>query len=373
MSERYFMRSRSVFFSPAFVFLLLFFSVTAGAQEDRGVGSALRKLEVAGHLQKSGGGYTDMFLRLKDDRDFRGLARKHGIDDPAVWPSLRKRIVLQLADLQGDLGQAKSMMAVQDRRGGLENEVVSAEKTRAKGRQLRDRLVLQMDELRQTLRLMDEMESALQKVSREHALTGPITIENKAGQAFTGQALLIDGNDLIVKRGEAGYFRVPTALLNERTKYTVLDAVVADWEALPARTPEFDADGNAVLVAFDDARLFVDVETEGLALVPQPEEENALVPYAAALEAAREALSAGDREERVALEEKVATLEAALKRNQSRLSKIDWYASRLGIDVPESQAVALHTEPSAAEDLPSGETGDVSEAAPAGEVIIEID
>lgn len=341
MSERYF--KGSVYF-PRFTVLLLLLLVLPGAgnaRDESEEGSALSKLKVVEHLKGYDGGYSDMFVKLKKHRDFQRLSRKHGIDDPAVWPTLRKRIALKLADLQGEFSQAESMMAAKDRQGGLNNKVVSAEKTREKGRRLHARLVWQMDELRQMLRLIDEMESVLENVSREHALTDEINIENKAGKSFPGQVLLIDGKDLIVKRGEVGYFRIPARLLSTDMKLEVINKVASPWQALPDRAPAFVSEGTVELVAFDDSRLYIKSSLEGLVTLTWPEDESILVSYAAELEAVREALAESEREEKEALQAEVSDLEAALRLNQSRANEIQWYASRLGVNVPVSDEVAL--------------------------------
>lgn len=292
------------------------------------------------YLKEFDGGYSDLFLKLKKQRDFQRLSRKHGLDDPATWPTLRKTIVLKLADLQGDFSQAESMMATEDRQGGLNNQVLSAEKTREKGRQLHARLAWQMDELRQMLRLIDEMKAVLEEVSREHALTEETDIENKAGQSFPGQVLLVDAKDLIVKSQADAYFRIPSKLLSENTRLTIFNQIFSRWEALPRQDLAFKSGDTAKLIAYDDDKLYFE-SPEGAVSLARPDDEFALVTYAAQLEAAREALSGGTRAEKESLQAEVNELEAALSLNQSRIAEINWYEARLGIKVPQSEQLEL--------------------------------
>lgn len=340
--------------------LALFVSVFAGVVDARSKsdeGSPLSKLNVVEHLKEYEGGYSDLFDKLKENRDFQRVSRRHRIDDPALWPALEKRFVLKLAALQGDFKQAESMMQIKDRRGGLSNQVISAEKTREEGRQLRDRLDRQMEELRQMLRLMAEMEKVLKNVSREHALTDVITLANQENQAFRGQVLFIDGKDLIVKREDESYFRVPSKLLSEGTKLTIINQALSAWEELPGQELELESGETIGLIAHNDSMFYVEHDPEGLVAMSRPEGEMVFASYAAQLEAAREALSAGDREEKEELEQLVSDLEAGISLNQSRISEIQWYEARLGTEVPQSEQIELKSttkeEPSPSE----GETG----------------
>jgi len=277
-------------------------------------------------------------LNLRQNRDFRRLSDKHRLDDPAVWSTLQKRFVLNIADLQDVLVDAKSMMAAKDSRSSLNNEVVSAENIRAKGRQLRAETLYKMEDMRHMLRLIDEFQAAFEKAAADQAITGEISIENTAGQSFVGQVLFIDGKDLIVKRGEAAYFRVPAKLLSDETKLEILNEMTANWQALPEMSQEAEIeDKNAgELIAYSESHLYIDDRFEGLVGERRAKSEFTFVPYQEQMKQIREAAT-DNRDERALLEEQAAKLKEGHLLNQSRIETIQWLESRLGLSFPESE------------------------------------
>ncbi|PXA03918.1 hypothetical protein DDZ13_09775 [Coraliomargarita sinensis] len=297
----------------------------------------LSDLSVEKFAEKHDGKYTDLFISFKNQPDFRRLCRKHRLDDPAVWDTLRQRFVLNLAELQGRLSDAESMMATPDKKGGLNKKVISAEKTRTRGKELKDALVTQMDEMRQMIRLIDEFKLALNEMGPDQALTGEIDIENQAGQGFAGQVLFIDGNDLLVKRGEGAYFRVPSKLLSENTRLAILNELVSDWEALPEMDQESEVeDRNAgALIAYDDSHLYIDDRFEGFVSQARAESEFTFVPYKKQVELLKEEAAENSRN-RDYYEQKMETLKNGYSTNQSRVEAIEWHESRLGVAFPES-------------------------------------
>jgi hypothetical protein len=324
--------------------LLLFFSLVAvplvaTAAKTDARGSGLSELSVQKQLDKQGGDFSDLILNMKQQADFSRLCRKHRLDDPAVWPELRKRFVLNIAELQGQLNDAKSMMAARDTRGGLNNEVISAEKTREKGRQLRGVLVKRIDEMQQMVRLIDEFKAAFAEMSDEQALTGEMSIENQAGQSFPGKVLFVDGNDLLVKRENVGYFRIPSKLLSEKAKMEVLESVYGSWERLPELVQDDEIkDKNAgELIAYSDTQLYIDDRFEGFVSVPRSESAFIFTPYEERMKSIREEFESNPSRDKSEVQETVNKLKEGFETNQSRLKAIDWYESRLGIEIPESE------------------------------------
>lgn len=313
----------------AFVLLFVILSCAFMAGNTAAAASGLSQLNVVKILEENNGDFSDLFVNLKENRDFALMCQKHRLDDPATWPVLRKRFVLNLAELQENLSQAESMMAVQDKRGGLNNQIVSAEKTRAKGKALRNKAAVQMDSLRQMLRLIGEFEAVLREVSENHALTGEISIKNKAGQGFPGKVLLVDGQDLIVKRKDAGYYRIPVRLLDESTVQAVWDPVFTEWKELPGVVKNDEsADLNAgELIAYSDSHLYIEDRYEGFVAEKRSDSEFVFVPFEEQLEAGNENLE----------KDEIQKLQEAMELNQSRVASIDWYDSRLGIEVSESE------------------------------------
>jgi len=319
----------------------IFFTVplaTTSAEADQSR-AGFSGITVQDQLEKQGGDFSDIFLNLKQQQPaFRYLCRKHRLDDPAVWPTLQQRFVLNLAELQGQMSQAESMIATKDTRGGLNKEVISAEKTRAKGRNLKASLERRMDEMRQMLRLIEEFQTAFAELSAEGALTGQIELANKAGQSLTGQVLFMDGNDLVVKRADNSYFRIPAHLLSEATKLAIFEAIVGPWEELPGMAQDTGiADKNAgKLIAYSDTHLYIEDRFEGFVSVARSGSEFVFTPYAEQLEAA-EATLAKENLDREAYRSLMETLRAGRSLNQSRVETIEWYESRLIMEIPESE------------------------------------
>ncbi|MFU8848511.1 MAG: hypothetical protein ACNA77_07320 [Opitutales bacterium] len=316
------------------LFVLGFNLLTVFASAQKGTGSADLTTLSVGKILVEGGDYTDFFVKLKLHPEFARLAEKHRLDDPAQWTILHSRFVLNLAELQGMLTQAKSMMEAKDRRSGLDGKMVSSESVRERGRARHEILVKQMDELRQMLRLIDEMESALAEVG---PLVDKIDLENKAGQSLVGQVLFIDGEDLIIKRAEASYFRVPSAMLNYRTKLKLMTEIFSEWGELPGMKLDpyaEEGEDREELIAYDDARLFIKEPSQGVFSRQRNEGELSFVPYATQLESAREVLSQADRKDREIHQATVDALEKASALNQSRVETIQWYESRIGFELP---------------------------------------
>lgn len=324
-------------FYPAkllFLFVLCFnLLVTHASAQEASQRRDLSDLSVANLLAEEGD-YSDFFVKLKQHPEFGRLSEKHRLDDPAKWTELRSRFVLNLVELQGSLTEAESMIEAKDRLSGLDGKMVSAEPVRERGRARREALVKQIDELKQMLRLIDEMENALAKVS---PLIGKIHLENKAGQSLVGQVLFFDGEDLIIKRAEANYFRVPSEMLNYRTKLSLLNEVLSEWEELPGMN--FDpyaeeGEDREELIAYDDARLYVKDSVQGVFSEARAELEDRFVPYAVQLDSAREVLSQVDRKDQEIHQAKMDRLEKASSLNQSRVETILWYESRIGVEMP---------------------------------------
>lgn len=273
-------------------------------------------------VQENGGDFTDFFEDLKQNRGFLVLCQRHNIDDPATWPELRRRFVLNLAELQETLSQAESMMAAQDRRGGLNNTVVSAEKTRAKGKEMYDRTVAQMEMLRNMLNLIDRLETVMLAVDENYSLTDEINIENTTGTGFPGKILFFDGRDIIVKRKDAGCYRVPKYVLSDATIEEVIDPVMSDWEELPAlgiEDEEIEDQNAGDLIAYSDKYLYIDDRYEGMVAEKRRNSAFVFVPYEEQLENAEDELS----------EEAIQELNEAMETNKSRVADIEFYGSRL--------------------------------------------
>lgn len=330
---------------PRYLVLALFivsFSGGAMAANEDSKSPSLSDLTVQKQIEESDGSFSDLFVELKKHPHFLHLSQKHALDDPAGWPELRRRFVLKLAELQGQFSEAKSMMAARDSRSGLNDKVNSAEKTREKGRSLHDQLLRQMYEYRQMLRLIEEFETAFEALSADGALTDEISIENKAGQGFPGKVLFVDGNDLIVKRQGDEYFRVPSNLLSEKTKLMIINGAFSGWQELPGLELELDEKDVGELIAYSDSHLYINDSTKGVFSEPRSDDETVFVSLAALLESAREALASGTKEKN-AIQAEVDELQQALLLNQSRLETIQWYESRLGIEIPESVPTGAST------------------------------
>lgn len=315
-------------FALVFSLIGVFVSAQESAQD-----TDLGDLSIAKMLGEEGE-YSDFFANLKEHSEFARLNEKHGLDDPAVWSTLRKRFVLNLADLQGSLAQAQSMMEIEDHRSGLDGKLISAEAVRERGRVRNARVVQQMEELRQMLRLMDEMEAALAEAP---PLTGQINMQNKSGQTVSAQLLLLDGSDLIIKSGEATYFRVSADMLNYRTKLNILNEILADWNKLPEMEidpyAESDEDREE-LIAYDESRVYIREPSQGF--FSKERSEIDFVPYTTQLKTAREALSQADRKDKEIHQNKIEIIEQGRALNQSRLRTIQWYESRLATELPSS-------------------------------------
>jgi|GEM_PF-2687707 hypothetical protein len=326
---------------PRLASSLLLITCLAGAVadgEESEQSPGLSDITLVENLKNPVGGFSDLIVKLKKHPEFSRLCEKHGLDDPAVWAALRNRFVLNHASLQGYLSEAESMMEIKDRRSALDDKLISAEEIRAKGRDLRDQLAPQMDELREMLRLIDEMEAVLEEVSRDHALTGEISIENKSGQSIAGQVLLIDGKDLIVKRGEAGYFRVRSSMLSDRTKRQVMEEVFTEWPELPeiGADDAFNDEDSGELIAYDESQLYLKNDSGEFFYEQRSDSFFSFMPYEQQLESAREAIAIKTNRKDPE-PSKVEILENALALNQSRLATIDWYEDRLGLKLTESE------------------------------------
>jgi hypothetical protein len=321
--------------------LALFFvlsGVGSAAEKEAGA-SGLSELSVSKQLEAQGGDFSDLFVHMKAQPDFKRLSRKHGLDDPAVWPTLRQRFTLNLAELQGRMNEAESMIATRDSRGGLNDAVMSAEKTRAKGRRLKEVLDKQIEEVRQLLRLIEEFTVAFNEMGPEELLADEMELENKQGQSLTGQVLFVDGKDLIVRRKNAGYFRIPVNLLSEDTRMAILAQVYRSWDQLPELnlSPEA-ADKNAgELLAYSDAHLYIDDRFEGFVCVPRSNHAFTFTPYEERIESINEEAKSARSRDRAEREALLEELEEALRINQSRIDAIDWHQSRLGVEIPESE------------------------------------
>lgn len=307
------------------------FTAAQKSVENPGLGD-LRIAEMLGEK----GEYSDFFVNLQEQPEFARLNEKHGLDDPAAWTTLRRRFVLNLVDLQGSLAQAQSTMAIEDKRSGLDGKLISAESTRERGRIRHAQVLQQMEELRQMLRLMEEMEAALADAA---PLTRQIKIRNKSGQAITAQVLLVDGSDLIIKSAEASYFRVPAEMLNHRTKLKILNEIFGDWQELPEMKIDpyaEEGEDRDELVAYNESRLYIKESTNGVFFKNRSKDERHFVPYATQLESARAALSQADRKDHDGHKSKIELIEQARALNQSRMETIQWYESRLAAEVPSS-------------------------------------
>ncbi len=317
--------------------LCFVFNGLAVAADDSAGGGKLADLKVAEHIQQHGGEFTDMFVNLKQHPGFARLSQRYNLDDPAAWPEVRRRLVLNHAQLQGNLDDAESMAAVTDRRSGLNQTVVSAEQTRARGRELKEQLSGRMETIRHAVRLIDEMDAVLENVSQQQALTAQMRLENEAGQSFTAQVLLIDGNDLIVKGQEGGYFRVPAHQLSKETRLQIMQQVLAAWEALPdlsldQEQEESDPD-DRVLLAFGGEYVYLK-QSDGRVVGERRSDSGFdFVPYSEQIESARES-AARATQRRGAEPSKVERLESAQALNQSRLDAIERYEARLGLQYP---------------------------------------
>jgi len=300
------------------------------AEQDAG----LSALTVGGVSELSLGSHNDYVQSLKArSPEFSLLCEKHGLDDPAKWTMLRQRFVLNLASLQGELIQAESMIAIEDRRSALNGDLISSEETRVRGRAQRERVAQQMETLRQMLRLMDEMEAVLAAVSEGHGLTGEMEFENLDGQSIRAQVLLVDGSDLMIQRGADGFFRLPIKLLHESTRRAVIEAMVTQWTALPelAADDALNADDYGELVAYDTDFLYFRQGAGGLEYERRPDSYFSFVPYEEQLEKLRESASGNSKRRRSAVPDAVAVVEQAQALNASRLSTIGWYEERLGL------------------------------------------
>lgn len=315
--------------------LLALFHNTIIAAEESKDRSGVSELSVKNQLAKQDGEFLDLFVNFKKNPRFRDYSREHRLDDPAVWSSLRRRFVLNIADLRGDLSTAEAMAATKDSRSSFTNQVVSSERTRAKGRLLKDKVSKEINNLRQMLRLIDEFEAAFEKAASEQALTSEISIENEEGQSFPGQVLFLDGNDLIVRRAQVGYFRILAKLLSGSTKQEVMDQDLADWEALPEMNQDPGVkDKNAgELIAYSDTHLYIEDRFEGLVSQLRSESDFIFTPYKELIKEAEEA----DIERRSDREELLKRLQEGSSLNQSRVETIKLYESRLSLQIPESE------------------------------------
>lgn len=319
--------------------LSFFVSLTVSAAKGRAPEApALSDLDVAKYLQDSGGGYADLFVKLKERDDFLRLCEKYKLDDPAAWSALRSRFLLKLSELQRQLGEAKSMMATPDARSGLSNEVVSSEKIRSKGSALYNKLSLEANEFQQSLRLIGEIGDVLEQVSLEYALTADISLESKTGQSLMGQVLFVDGNDLIIKRQDAGYFRIPSHLLSESTKLNLMNLMFSSWEALPEMCQDDDVKNlnSGELIAFSDTHLYIKDRFEGFVPQKRSDSQFVFVPYEEQIEAFK-AANLDKKKNRLEREAELETLQKALALNLERVETIAWYASRLEVTLPESE------------------------------------
>jgi len=299
---------------------------------------ALRDLSVAAVIEDAAGSYSDLFVKLKQHPEFLRLCEKHGMDDPARWATLRRRFVLNRINLQADLSAAESMMSITDKRSALDDRLISHEETRTKGRDLKDQLVKKIEELKQMLRLIDEMEAVMAAVSREHALTGEISIKSLAGPSIIGQVLLVDENDLIVKRGDDGYFRVPSSMLSASTKRQVIEAIITAWPELPeiGADEAFNDEDAEALVAYDEAHLYLKDDAGELVTERRANKFFAFEPYQQQLESAREVTPTKPSRKNPE-PAKVKILEDALALNQSRLATIAWHEQRLGFELMQRE------------------------------------
>lgn len=306
----------------------------ASAQES-GQNSDLADVSIA-DIRGDEGEYSDFFVKMKEHSEFARLSGKHGLDDPAAWSTLRRRFVLNLEKLQESLDQAQSMIETKDQRSGLDDKLISAEAVRERGRAQQARVTQQMEEIRQMLRLMEEMESLLAEAT---PLTGQINIQNKSGQGVTAQILFVDGSDLIIKSAESAYFRVPADMLNHRTKLNILNEIFADWQELPQMKIDpyaEEGEDREELIAYNDSRLYIKDSVYGVYSRGRSEDERHFVPYANQLEATREVLSQADRKDKEIHQSEIEIIEQGRALNQTRLDTIQWYESRLSTEVPSS-------------------------------------
>jgi len=294
----------------------------------------LSDLNVAAYIKEAGGGYTDLFTKLKKHEEFKYLCAKYSLDDPGAWPALQRRFIPDLVDSSAELNKAKSMMETKDTRSGLDGRIISAESTRTAGRALYNKLSSEIIEMQHLLRLIDELKVVLERVASEHALSETVTLSSLTAQSLLGQVLLFDSNDLIVKRKDGGYFRIPARMLSESTKLNVLDSVFDQWSGLPHLVLDEQAiEKNAgELVAYNENLLYIIDRFEGLVSENRAESQFTFEPYEDLIEVLK-----ADDTRNADKADLLKDYEEALALNNLRVEAIAWYESRLGTELIVSQ------------------------------------
>jgi len=292
--------------------------------------SDLPDLSIDGFVAQNGGDFTDFFLELRAEEKLKAYFERYPMDDPAAWPELGRRFILNLAEVGDNLEEAESMVATKDRVGGLSGEVESAEKTRGKGRELRDLASERMALLKDSLKLIDQLRSILDGVAEQYAVTESIPIRSTSGQGFEGKILFIDGQDLIVSQEDGGFFRIPGERLGKSTLLAMGDAIFESWKPLEEVGPE-DPDlaelNGGKLVAYDDDFLYLIDKFEGLVAEKRSESHFIFQPLEGQLGSGNGNGSEAD----------TAALKAALERNSERLEKIEIVKNRFGVELPLSE------------------------------------
>lgn len=333
---------------------------------------SLSDFNISAYLEEVGGGYQDLFAKLNRHKVLSSLYAKHGLNDPAVWPALERRYTLRLAESSKQLTEAEAMIETKDRRSGLDGSIISAESVRAQGRALHDELSVEIAEMQQALRLINELKSVLQLVESEHALTNTITLSSVNAENMSGQVLLVDRNDLIVKHENGGYFRVPAEMLSQSTKLSVLDSIFSRWSALPHLVKDEEvAEKNAGdLIAYSDDLLYIIDRYEGLVSEDRADSQFAFVPYDELIDA----LKADDTRNAYKTADKTAQLkdyEEGLALNNMRIKAIAWYESRLGTQFVLSQREKANAHREELNTLEKAETDKSSADAPVPDDLVE--
>jgi len=153
-------------------------------------------------------------------------------------------------------------------------------------------------------------------------------------QSLLGQVLLFDSNDLIVKRKDGGYFRIPARMLSESTKLNVLDSVFDQWSGLPHLVLDEQAiEKNAgELVAYNENLLYIIDRFEGLVSENRAESQFTFEPYEDLIEVLK-----ADDTRNADKADLLKDYEEALALNNLRVEAIAWYESRLGTELIVSQ------------------------------------
>jgi len=226
------------------------------------------------------------------------------------------------------------MMETKDTRSGLDGRIISAESTRTAGRALYNKLSSEIIEMQHLLRLIDELKVVLERVASEHALSETVTLSSLTAQSLLGQVLLFDSNDLIVKRKDGGYFRIPARMLSESTKLNVLDSVFDQWSGLPHLVLDEQAiEKNAgELVAYNENLLYIIDRFEGLVSENRAESQFTFEPYEDLIEVLK-----ADDTRNADKADLLKDYEEALALNNLRVEAIAWYESRLGTELIVSQ------------------------------------